>query len=365
MRVLFVSAPLLGHVFPVVPLARAVRAAGHEVLVATAAEALRVRAAGLPVADIGPGFRFDRIARRVMLRHPLIARAELAGTAGTRGVGLLFGTVNEEIVDPVGTVADRFRPDLIVYEPLAVAGAVAAARRDIPAIRQENNLFDGAVLVDATAQPALRRHRVDGLPEPAAVLQIAPPALVGERTGWPMRHVPYSGGGDLPGWLAERPARPRIAVSRSTVAGPGSGGVMGAVVAVAERVDAEIVLVRPEPRLARRLPANVRAVDWVPLDLLLTTCAGLVHHGGAGTVLGALVAGVPQLVVPGPGDRRHNASIVQRAGVGLAVPARAIGADTLHRLCLEPGLLAGARAVQAQIAARPDPSAVAARLLAR
>lgn len=35
MRLLFTTAPLRGHLFPLVPLAWAARAAGHEVLVAT------------------------------------------------------------------------------------------------------------------------------------------------------------------------------------------------------------------------------------------------------------------------------------------------------------------------------------------
>lgn len=72
---------------------------------------------------------------------------------------------------------------------------------------------------------------------------------------------------------------------------------------------------------ARDLPPNVRAVGWAPLAEALATCAGVVHHGGAGTLLAALAAGVPQIVVPGPGDRRRNAELVAARGAGLAVPA--------------------------------------------
>jgi hypothetical protein len=62
------------------------------------------------------------------------------------------------------------------------------------------------------------------------------------------------------------PERPRIAVSRSTVAGPGGSSLMNAVVAAAPGVDAEIVVVRPDRRVTRRgsLPGNVRTVGWVP-----------------------------------------------------------------------------------------------------
>ncbi|MBM0259845.1 hypothetical protein JNW89_27280, partial [Micromonospora sp. 4G55] len=39
--------------------------------------------------DVAPGFDLGRIALPIMLRHPLIARRELAGTAGTRGAPAL------------------------------------------------------------------------------------------------------------------------------------------------------------------------------------------------------------------------------------------------------------------------------------
>src|SRR5262247_583185 len=142
MRVLVVSAPMLGHVFPLVPLARALQAAGHEVEVATAGDGLAARRAELTVHDLVPRFDFSRIARRVMLRHPLIARAELAGTGGTRGVGLLFGMVNDQFADPLVDLVRHGKPDLILHEPLAPAALVAAARAGVPAVLHENSLFD-------------------------------------------------------------------------------------------------------------------------------------------------------------------------------------------------------------------------------
>src|SRR5258708_40362818 len=118
MRVLAVSAPMVGHVLRLVPLGRALVDAGHEVLLATGVEALTGHDIGLPVEDIAPEFRFGPLARRTMLRHPLIARAELAGRAGTRGVSLLFGAVNEAMAEGVVALAQRWRPDLVVHEPL-------------------------------------------------------------------------------------------------------------------------------------------------------------------------------------------------------------------------------------------------------
>lgn len=366
-RVLVVSAPLIGHVLPLLPLAAALRDAGHEVLVATAADALRAERSGLPVRDVAPMFDFGRIARAMMLRHPLIARAELAGTGGTRGAGLLFGAVNDQIADGVVAVADEWKPDLVIHEPFAVAGALAAARRGVPAVRQENALFDGRELVRATLArlgPALRRHGLAELPPPAAAIAVSPPSLL-SQDGWPMRYATRPGGGELPRWLREPGERPRVLVSRSTVAGPGSAGPMPAVLAAADRVDAEFVLVRPDARLARRaLPGNVRTVDWIPLPEALPASAALVHHGGAGSVLTALIAGVPQLATVGAGDRRHNAELVARRGAGLAVRPRDITADTLTRLVGDPGLREAARQVGAEIAAMPGPEELVRRLTA-
>ncbi|MFG1841462.1 nucleotide disphospho-sugar-binding domain-containing protein [Micromonospora sp. NPDC049175] len=366
MRVLVVSAPLVGHVFPLVPLAVAVRDAGHEVLLATGGGGLAAADAGLSVRDVAPGFDFGRIALRVFPRHPLIARAEMAGTADTRGAGLLFGALNDRLIDPVVTLATEWRPDLVLHEPFAVAGAVAAARLGVPAVRQENSLFDGRDLVRATTArlgSALRRHGLTELPPPAAAIAVAPPS-VARQDGWPMRYESYVGGGELPDWLRQPGERPRILVTRSTVTGPGDRGPMPAVVAAAAEVDAEIVLVRPDERSARSLPGNVRVVDWIPLDVALPVSAALVHHGGAGSAFGALAAGLPQLATTGPGDRRHNAELVARRGAGLALRPRDITARALTHLLTDERLRTAAVQVSREIAAMPPPADLVARLAA-
>ncbi|MGO1054933.1 glycosyltransferase [Crossiella sp. CA198] len=364
------AAPLLGHLLPMVPLARALREAGHEVLLATAGEAMAVAdQADLPVRDLAPGFKFEPIVRRTLLWHPLIAKAEIAGKSGTRGAALLFGHVNEEIADGAVALARSWKPDLILHEPLAIAGALAAAVAGVPAVLVENSLFDGLELLAATrerlAKP-LRRNNIDELPGPAARIVTAPPSLVGEQPGWPMRYEPYSGAGEIPAWLSAEADRPRIAVSRSTVGGPGGNRLMSAVADAADGLDAEIVLLRPDRRILRResLPGNVRTLDWAPLTSVLAHCAALVHHGGAGSVAAALAAGIPQLVVPGAGDRDHNARLVAKRGAGTAVAAKDISTAELRRLLTEPGLTEAALAVRKEMAAMPAPATLVPKLVA-
>nr|WP_218577389.1 hypothetical protein [Phytohabitans rumicis] len=84
---LFAISPGVGHLFPTVPLAWALRAAGHEVLVATAAESVAAAIqAGLPVVDTAPAAAIEAIfgvatgppgdrARRMRERGRRIAEA--------------------------------------------------------------------------------------------------------------------------------------------------------------------------------------------------------------------------------------------------------------------------------------------------
>lgn len=366
MRIFVASAPLLGHVFPMVPLARALRDAGHDVLVATAGHGLAARQHDLHVEDIAPNLRFGRIAGRVLLGHPLIARAEFAGEAGSRAISRVFAAVNDEMADGAVALADRYQPDLVLHEPLAVYGALAAVRRAVPAVVHENSLLDPTELTRCTAErlgKTFQRHGVSGLPAAAGTLTISPPSVAGSRPGMPMRYEPVSVSGEIPDWLREPPrSRPRILVSRSTVDGPWESPMVAAVTAAPE-VDAEIVLVRPDDSIiGRELSDNVRTVDWLPINDVLPTCAGLVHHGGAGSIFGALATGTPQLMTPGAGDRKHNAQLVSRRGAGLAVPARDIVAAHLKKLVNDASLAAQASAVRTEMAAMPAPEELVPQL---
>ena len=55
---------------------------------------------------------------------------------------------------------------------------------------------------------------------------------------------------------------------------------------------------------------------FVPQSLVLPLVDVVVHHGGTGTMLGALEAGLPQLVLPQGADQFHNGGVVAQAGAG-------------------------------------------------
>jgi UDP:flavonoid glycosyltransferase YjiC (YdhE family) len=364
MRVLVVSAPMVGHVLPLLPLAGALRDAGHEVLLATGPEAVSAaRSSGLEVRDVAPGLRVGPSFGRTALRHPVMAvRAADGADRGTRFVGILMAGLAAGMVDRLRELAEGWAPDLVVQEPLAGAGGVVAAALGVPVVVVNGTLFDGAALFTSTVDALGSGSRV---PSPADVLNLAPPSLVRLPSGRPLRFVPVTGGDGPPPEDLTRPGqRPRIVVSRSTVADPRPDRLMSRVVAVAAGADVEIVLARPDKRVARRsLPANVRTTGWLPFPAVFAASAGAVHHGGAGTLLTAAAAGIPQLLVPGAGDRRVNGELLAARGAGSAVPLDRITARDLELLATDEGMSAAARELAAEIAAMPAPADVVSDLV--
>jgi UDP:flavonoid glycosyltransferase YjiC (YdhE family) len=361
MRVLVVASPMVGHVLPLVPLARAFGDAGHDVLFATAAEGVAaVRKAGVAVHDVAPGLAVGRVMGGALLRHPVRVARMVAGDTGTDGVGVLFAAMTARLAAGTVALADGWRPDLVLHEGLAPVGALAAARRSVPSLLVDALVFDGWRLHSAVVSHLdglLRRYGVDPLPEPADAVTTIPRSLVGGRGGRSMRYVPATGHGDVPDGLGRPGGRPVVLVSRSTVADPRPDRMMTRVVEAARGADVDVVLVRPDRAAVRRpLPPNVTTADWLPFAAVMPHIAGVVTHGGSGTVMTALAAGVPQVVVPGAGDRTLHAQLVAARGAGLAVPARQITAATLDRLVTDPELARNAGEVAAEIAAMPAPA---------
>jgi UDP:flavonoid glycosyltransferase YjiC (YdhE family) len=239
----------------------------------------------------------------------------------------------------------------------------------VPAVLVDGLLFDARELFRAVARNlgrTARRYGVDVLREPADALVAIPPSLVGPRPGLPMRYVSAGGDGAVPEAFAQPGSRPTLLVSRSTVDDPRPDRLMTRVVEAAAGADVDVVLVRPDRAVARRpLPANVTTTDWLPFATVLPRVAGVVHHGGAGTLMSALVAGVPQIVVPGAGDRTRHARLIAERGAGLAVPLDELTAASLERLASDPALRESAGEVAAEIAAMPAPSDVVEELAAR
>ncbi|MDT7745269.1 MAG: hypothetical protein QOE59_4347 [Actinomycetota bacterium] len=394
MRILFASAPGYGLTLPLVPLAWAARAAGHEVLLATTSEMATVApAAGLAVHDVYPQRDvWGDLMRRVMSGgepdEDLPEEYRLAVKAGNP-FGLFTVTMTE------GTVAAgrAFGADLVAYPSDHAAGMLTAAALGVPALEVGNRIswsmrdVDWRTGHDGFGDSAINdlvREKLDihGTPVPVARIDPRPPSMGGlgadevthdERDGapwWPMRFVPYNGGTVVPDWALHPAARPRVAVTLGTVV-PAVSGVssLAVVLEALGGMDVEVVLAAGTADLTElgTLPENVRAVGYLPLSSFLSTCTAIVHHGGSGTTAAPLFYGVPQLVLPSFADNPLAAERVAARGVGLSHDPQTVDVATIRasvgRLLTEDMFATAAGEVRAEMATQPSPAAVVERVV--
>jgi UDP:flavonoid glycosyltransferase YjiC (YdhE family) len=380
-RVLFAVSPGIGHLFPTVPLAWALRAAGHEVLVATAAESVEAAVrAGLPAVETAPASAIAAIfgtatgppgerARRMSERGQRIAEA---GHEVHELLLRTFGQISAVTARATAEVARRWRPDLVVHSRLQGAGLAAASALGVPAVEHGFNLQSEDDLATrflphleeayerAGTPPALPRSRV--------VIHVAPPEMMlgPSAAALSMRFVPYNAGGELPEWLWRPPERPRVLITMGTVVPRLQGvGGLARMLAATPDVDADFVLaLGGDADLAPLgpLPPNVRPVGWVPLHHLLDGSAAVAHHGGSGTTMAALAAGVPQLILPHGADQFINAGAVAALGIGTWCPPAEVDAATVSKLLADTAVRATADAAAARMARLPTPADLVARL---
>ena len=111
--------------------------------------------------------------------------------------------------------------------------------------------------------------------------------------------------------------------------------------------------------------ANTHVVASAPHEPILREAALVVTHGGHGTVINALVHGVPQLLIPHGRDQRDNAIRVVARGAGLQLEADVTAgelAGAIETLLADPSYREAARRLGAQIAADVEASPLLAEL---
>jgi UDP:flavonoid glycosyltransferase YjiC (YdhE family) len=120
---------------------------------------------------------------------------------------------------------------------------------------------------------------------------------------------------------------------------------------------------RPQELGLDSLPANVHVERWLSHETLLPRCAAIVTTGGPATVMAALKAGVPLVMVPTFWEKADNAQRVVEAGVGLRLAPRQCTPDRVRaavmRLLEEPHFRENARRIAQRLAAAPGPARAA------
>lgn len=388
MRVLVATNPGFGHMFPPVAISWALRAAGHEVLFATAgsiqAEITALSGAGLPIAEILTVPEIEEHRRQQLAKYQdqgvdlaqLIAESQANARAAAHGNGGLefaapmWAPVSDAMADNLLTIAQDFRPDLIIHTPLQGAAVLTAAKLGIPAVEQHFGLVRLPELAPALhthLKETYHRHGLTDLPARRALLDTAPPSIAmgAPQPGWPMRYIPFNGGGPIPTWLREKPTRPRIAVTLGTALPTQTLNPLSQLPEAAQAINAEFILALPkstDPAALGDLPGNVRPIGYLPLTQLLATCTAVIHHGGAGTTMTALDHGLPQLALPQGADQFVNAEALRRRGNGLVPADGEMTTDLIDQLLTDQSLHTAAKEVQAELHSMPTPAAVVPHL---
>jgi hypothetical protein len=369
MRILAASTDGAGHYGPMVPFLTAAVAAGHEVLVAAPGDvAASAAKSGLEVATLPPSPP-DRLGAFFgsIMSVPEVERAAYVA----RG---LFGGINvEATLDTMTDVVASWRPDVVVRESGELASFVAAARAGVPQVQVSIGLrtiddeVSGALIEDGFGE----RYGVDAtLLRTVRVVSLLPPSLEPSpdaRREYYRDPSPVAAGDPPPDDWWPGDERPLVYVTYGSIAA-GVGlfpGLYRATVDQLAEVPARVLMTVGRggaPEVLGPLPPNVHVERWWPQDAALRVATAAVGHGGFGTTLGALVAGVPMVVVPlFSSDQHFNAAAVARSGAGVALPGgmgdpyAIVGGlgDAVTALLADDAARAAARRVADEIAALP------------
>ncbi|GGW82191.1 glycosyl transferase [Streptomyces lucensis JCM 4490] len=399
MRVLFIPLAAASHYYPMVPLAWALRAAGHEVCVAAQpAVADAVVRSGMQICPVGASFDLlgglgeaqQELRRETgrslagfgeMTAIPEDVRRRFVAARNAAHTGAAAAMAGELVA-----FAGHWRPDVIVGDVVALAGPLLAGVLDVPLVYQAWGpqlpamaRFPGHGAPVETWPGELRAlyERFGVPPRPVAgalTVDPCPPSLHVHELPHRLvtRFVPYNGSAVIPDWLRTPPRRPRVGVSWSVsnfAHLAGQKAPLATVVEALDGLDADLVVTaaaQDRDHLGP-VPAGVRVEEGLPLNLLAATCSAVVDHAGAGTMLTVAAAGVPQVMLPQEPGQLRNAETVAAVGAGILIrgpqtdPARIRTA--VEDLLTEGHWTEAARKLRDENAAQATP-AQAARVIA-
>lgn len=373
MRVVFSSRPAFGHVFAIAPLARAAVEAGHEVIFASGEDFLpRLQRWGFATHKVGEAIEWGY--KEAAAKFPHLLEPERPEF----GARMFVDVLGSHSLSDMRTLIAETRPDLVVYEATDLGAGVAAAAAGIPTVCHSLSRSI-PVFLDALRE---RMHVLwdeeSAHPDVDVVtgevfLDIWPPSM---RTPeeqqltqqhWSLRPVTWGDpGSELPAWIKDAPG-PLIFVSLGTVFW--GKELLTKVIEGLEELDCDALVlagVDATPEEFTTKNGRVRIAGFVNQAEVLRRADVVIHHGGAGTLLGTLSQGLPALTIGAGADRGFTTESLAKSGAGIAIePARATPQgirDAVLSLLEEDSYRKRAAELRAEIEAMPSPEAVIEQL---
>jgi UDP:flavonoid glycosyltransferase YjiC (YdhE family) len=370
-RVLFSARPAYGHVYPLIPLASAARAAGHDVSFATAGEFVpRLRALGFRTFHVGMTLAeaYAALLGDGSIKMP---RGDDDRPDPEMGGRLFIDVMARATVADLVPLLAETRPDVVVYEHYELGAAVAARRAGIRAVCHAVSPRPPQALLEVFCGDRLDRLWAENVTSPAgfdvftgdAYLDCFPdslqPQMVADPARLRMRSIPFAEpGATVPSWVG-RGQRPLVYLTLGTIVA--TDEVLQPAIDGLATLDADVLVALGSAGGAGLgpVPANVHIESFVDQPTVLDHADLVVHHGGSGTILAALAAGTPQLLLPKGADQFFNADAMA-ARLAAVLESRDATADavaTLAKVVLEDDHQA-VEATRAEIAALPHPADV-------
>jgi UDP:flavonoid glycosyltransferase YjiC (YdhE family) len=380
MIVLFTCVVGHGHFHPMIPLARALEAGGHRVVVATdPGFCAYVRRVGFEAHPAG--LDQPEAQARFVAQTPGWAQTPPEDRMPLQFPGLFAGVRAPRMLDDLEGIMADVRPDIVIHETAELAGAIAAEVAGVPHVEHSFGILRPAIVRAVASEIVAPLAARRGVPNPGVggsggelSLDICPPGIQRPEIAevpnvQPLQPLGFDeGGAALPRWVGDLPARPTVYVTMGTVFNSATGvfasvldGLRGepinVIVTVGESGD---------PAVLGAQEANVHIERYIAQSLILPHCDLVVSHAGSGATIGALAAGVPMLALPQGADQFLNAEAITRRGAGLRLLPRELTPsavrDATRRLLDEPDFADVARIEQQEIRKMPLPAMVVARL---
>lgn len=296
MRAVVVTWQAGGGAQVAIGLARLLAATGHSVrVIGPASFRARVEAAGCAHVPFPPSLELDpALGRRIDEQRPLLERLFFSDE--------LPGTLRAEL--------EREPADVVVVDYL-LRSTVAAVERPALLVHTVHPFHDEATnaLVAASAATIVTVPRAfDDWPDaPAHVVHVGPIAESEDAGEW------------VSPWAADD-ERPLVVVTLGTTY-MAHEDAFARIASALEPLSLR-VLVLTGPELAPdevAFPGDAVVLDYVPHAAVLPHASLVIAHGGTGTLLAALRAGVPVVCMPLGRDQPANAAQLEELGLGVVV----------------------------------------------
>ena len=344
MRVLFTCVVGFGHFNPMVPLARAFVAAGHDVAVATdPAFCPTVEAMGFTAHPAG----LDHHVARARFREAMPDWASVPPADLPRYLSpVMFGRIRVPVMlADLAPILERWRPGLLIHDSAEMAGAVAAEVAGIAHVEHSFGLLRPLsirqaatdVVAPISAAAGVRNPGVGGLGG-ETYLDVCPPRLqFPEISSVPnvirLRPVEIEEPPDsaFEAWLARRDGRPIVYLTMGTVFNEMER--LRTIVDAIDGLDVDVVVTLgpdADPSIVGARPEHVHVASFIPQAAVLRRSRVMISHGGSGAMLGAIAAGVPILAIPQGADQFMNAARIVEAGLGLRILPEELGPETVR-----------------------------------